>query len=120
MSGRTESSLNRRHLLRGALAAGAASALAPLGAVAGPVSTTNAGRVKQSIAFWCFNTAGDKWDVEQTCKVAKQLGCPSVELLPPSDWPVLQKHGLVCAMAPNGAPMAGSLRSTRTVPAGGP
>ena len=104
MSGRAECSLNRRHLLRGALAAGAASALAPLGAVAGPVSTTNTGRVKQSIAFWCFNTAGDKWDVEQTCKVAKQLGCPSVELLPPSDWPVLQKYGLVCAMAPNGMP----------------
>jgi sugar phosphate isomerase/epimerase len=102
MSGRTVSSLNRRHLLRGALAAGAASALAPLGAL--PAADTKNGRVKQSIAFWCFNTAGDKWDVEQTCKVAKQLGCPSVELLPPSDWPVLQKYGLVCAMAPNGMP----------------
>src|SRR5438046_2182174 len=90
MSGRAECSLNRRHLLRAALAAGAAAA--------------KGGRVKQSICFWCFNTAGDKWDVEQTCKVAKQLGCPSVELLPPADWPVLQKYGLICAMALNGMP----------------
>src|SRR5205814_7833165 len=96
------SSLNRRHILRGALAAGAASALAPLTALPAAAADAKSGRVKQSIAFWCFNTAGDKWDVEQTCKVAKQLGCPSVELLPPSDWPVLQKYGLVCAMAPNG------------------
>src|SRR4051794_27280596 len=101
MSGRAEPSLNRRHLLRGALAAGAASALAPMTVEA---ADAKSGQIKQSIAFWCFNTAGDKWDVEQTCKVAKQLGCPSVELIAPADWPVLKKYGLVCAMAFNGMP----------------
>ncbi|WP_218932392.1 TIM barrel protein [Adhaeretor mobilis] len=57
------------------------------------------GRIKQSIAYWCFNTAGDQWDVEKTCEVANQLGCPSVELVEPSDWPILKKHGLVSALS---------------------
>src|SRR5205085_3215215 len=60
------------------------------------------GRVKQSIAFWCFNSAGEKWDVETTCRVAKDLGCPSVELVDPAEWGTLKKYGLVCAIAMNG------------------
>ena len=40
----------------------------------------------------------------KTCRVAKELGCLSVEVVDPADWPVLQKHGLVCALAPNGIP----------------
>ena len=39
------------------------------------------GRIKQSIVFWCFNGFGDKWDMETTCQVAKELGCVSVELI---------------------------------------
>ncbi len=62
------------------------------------------GRVKQSIVFWCFNARGDKWSVEKTCEVAKELGCPSVEVIGPEHWPTLKKHGLVCALAPNGMP----------------
>jgi hydroxypyruvate isomerase len=60
------------------------------------------GRVKQSICFWCFNSAGEKWDVETTCGVAKDLGCVSVELVDPADWGTLKKHGLTCAIAMNG------------------
>jgi hydroxypyruvate isomerase len=99
--------LTRRQLLYGVAAAGAAAALTPLaparaGAAEGKAVTN--GRIKQSVAFWCFNTAGDKWDVEKTCQVAQELGCQSVELIGPADWPALKKHGLVCAMAPNGMP----------------
>jgi hydroxypyruvate isomerase len=64
------------------------------------------GRIKQSVCFWCFNAAGDKWDIEKTCQVARELGCPSVELVDPAQWPVLKKHGLICAMALNGMPGA--------------
>jgi len=56
------------------------------------------GRIKQSIAFWCFNSAGDCWDLPQTCAVAKQLGCPSVEFVEPADWGTLKQHDLVCAL----------------------
>ncbi len=63
-------------------------------------------KINQSIVFWCFNAAGDQWDVEKTCQVAKQLGFKSVELVEPTDWPLLKQHGLVCAIAPNGMPGA--------------
>ncbi len=53
-----------------------------------------------------FQCSSDKWNADQTCQVAKQLGCGSVELIGPEDWPTLQKHGLVCAIAPNGMPGA--------------
>src|SRR5205085_10604037 len=39
------------------------------------------------------------WDIDRMCQVAKQLGCASVELVDPKDWPTLKKHGLVCALA---------------------
>jgi hydroxypyruvate isomerase len=56
------------------------------------------GRVRQSIAYWCFQ---DHWAVEKTCQIAKDLGCKSVELVEPKDWPILSKHGLVCALTPS-------------------
>jgi sugar phosphate isomerase/epimerase len=68
--------------------------------------TKRKGRVKQSVVFWCFNIAGDKWDIDKTCQVAKELGCTSVEIVPPEDWGTLKKYGLTCAIAPNGMPGA--------------
>jgi hydroxypyruvate isomerase len=68
------------------------------------------GRIKQSIAFWCFNLAGDHWDIEKTCSVAVKLGCKSVELVDKEHWGVLKRHGLTCAMAPNGMPGAFFMR----------
>jgi hydroxypyruvate isomerase len=58
------------------------------------------------MAFWCFNVAGDQWDVDQQCRVAKQLGCKSVELVDHKDFGILEKHGLKCAISPNGMPGA--------------
>src|SRR5262245_20244751 len=102
-------SLSRWHLLRGVAAAGAASVLgrlAPGGARAADEPAVTRGRIKQSVCFWCFNSAGEKWDSEKTCQVARGLGCRSVELVDPAEWHVLKKHGLVCAIAPNGMPGA--------------
>ncbi len=102
-TGRTR--LSRRQLLRGA-AAGAALALGTQHLSAAEGKAVTKGNVKQSIVFWCFNTAGEKWDVEKTCQVARDLGCGSVEIVDPKDWPTLKKYGLVCAIAPNGMPGA--------------
>ncbi len=87
-------SLSRRDMLR------CATAGAGLIGVSGFRShaqrdTTN-GRLKQSIAYWCFEKY---WDIENTCRIAQQLGCKSVELVEPEHWPMLKKHGLVCALA---------------------
>jgi hydroxypyruvate isomerase len=54
------------------------------------------GRIKQSIAYWCMQKY---WSLEKTCQVARDLGCRSVELVEPKDWPTLKKYGLVCALA---------------------
>lgn len=57
---------------------------------------TSKGKLKQSVARWCFEK---HWTLEKTCQVARQLGCSSVELVPPESWGVLKEHGLICALA---------------------
>lgn len=99
--GRTNRQVSRRDMLRCAAAAGpamlGAGGLAS-NACAGEQAEAAAksGRLNQSIVHWCF---AKYWDVEQTCKIAKQLGCKSVELVKPKDWPTLKKYGLACAIA---------------------
>ncbi len=105
----TTTSMNRRHLLRNAVAVGAAATLAPFAdslPAAADAPTKLKGNIKHSIVFWCFNLFGEKWDAETMCAHAKKLGCQSVELADPKDWATLQKHGLICAIAPNGMPGA--------------
>ena len=65
------------------------------------------GNINHSIVFWCFNVAGDKWDMDRTCEVAKQLGVKSIELSDPDTWPTIRKHGLTSAIAMNGMPRTG-------------
>jgi hydroxypyruvate isomerase len=53
------------------------------------------GRIKQSIVHWCFEKY---WEFEPMIKVAKQLGCGSIELCAPKYFPLLKEHGLQCAI----------------------
>ena len=101
------SPLDRRTVLKTAAVTGAAVLATPaefISPAAGAVAVK--GRIKQSLVFWCYNIAGDQWDLEKTCQVAKDLGCGSIELTSPDQWPTLKKHGLTCAVAPNGMPGA--------------
>jgi hydroxypyruvate isomerase len=96
--------LDRRAALATA-AAGVALATAPAAAPslgAEPVK----GRIRQSLVYWCFNVAGENWDIEKMCQIAKRLGVGSIELAPPETWPTIKKHGLTSAIAPNGMPGA--------------
>lgn len=104
----TDSSLTRRTLLKATVAASAAATFHSLGthAMSAVEPAVVHGRIKQSIVFWCFNVAGEKWDMEKTCQVAKSLGCKSIEICGPETWPTLKKYGLTCAIAPNGMPGA--------------
>jgi hydroxypyruvate isomerase len=78
-----------------------------LGAIAGAVGalTTSAtaqdvapaplkGRIKQSVCRWCYS----KIDLGELATHAKRIGLQSIELLNEDEWPVVQKHGLTCAM----------------------
>lgn len=91
-------SCNRRQWL--GVAAGAAG-LWGFGRGAGwaaePAPTLK-GRIQHSVVPWCF---AEYWSLEQLCQIARQLGCKSVELLEPADWPTLHQHGLTCAIAPS-------------------
>jgi sugar phosphate isomerase/epimerase len=105
---------SRRQMLKGAVAASATVATTTIGTTL----MTNAedpkgklkGRIKQSVVFWCFNARSEKWSAEKTCEVTQELGVPSVEVIGPEHWPLLKKHGLVCALAPNGMPGAPFMR----------
>jgi hydroxypyruvate isomerase len=54
----------------------------------------NKGRIKQSVCHWCFEKLG----LETLAARAAAMGIQSIELVPPRDWPVLKKHGLICAL----------------------
>jgi hydroxypyruvate isomerase len=101
---------HRRQLLHGLASTGAVAALTglttPLEGAQGVVN----GRIRQSVVFWCFNTTGEHWDLERTCRIARDLGCSSVEIVPPADWHILRRFKLICAIAPNGMPGAPFMR----------
>jgi len=52
------------------------------------------GKVRQSVVPWCFKPM----TLDELCTVARRLGLPSVELTTPENFPLLKKHGLVCAL----------------------
>jgi len=86
--------ISRRSLLGTAVAAGAALA-APALAAAAPAQRN--GRIRQSLVNWCYRP---HWEnIDEFCQVAVQLGCQSIELGDPQDWPTLKRHGLTCAIA---------------------
>jgi len=101
------STLSRRHLLTATAGAALAGAAMPASRSLADAKEKSAGatrgRIKQSIVQWCF---AKHWKIPQTAKMAKKLGCQSIELVGPDDWPTLKQHGLTCAIAPNGMPGA--------------
>jgi len=62
------------------------------------------GNIRHSIVSWPYQVFGDQWDLDTVCRVARDLGAESVELVDPDGWPTLEKYGLSCAIAPNGMP----------------
>jgi len=80
--------MTRRDALK---ASAAAAVLAPSGVRA---ATTSAGRLKQSLARWCYA----KIEIEDLCRIAAGLGITGMDLVAPADWPVLRKYGITPCM----------------------
>jgi hydroxypyruvate isomerase len=78
-------------------AAGAALATAALGKTAG-----HAGRLKQSVARWCYS----KISLDDLAKASADMGLSGIDLINHDEWPTVQKYGLVPAMTPG----AGSIK----------
>lgn len=92
--------LTRRSLLAGLAAAGTTAAMSQTAAAAEPAANEpgwkiSKGRINQSVVHWCFKPMS----VEELARHAAAMGLKSVELVSPSDWPILKKHGLTCAIA---------------------
>jgi hydroxypyruvate isomerase len=89
----------RREILRtgaGAVVAAAAavsgSAFAAEPAAQGRAITK--GRIRQTAVSWCYAPM----DVETLAGHAAAIGLSALENVPPKDWPILKRHGLINAM----------------------
>jgi len=94
--------ISRRTAIKTALAGGAALAISQVDAAKNqPVlkaledKQPLKGNVRHSVSKWCF---GD-YALDDFCKICKEIGIESVELLDPKDWPVVQSNGMTVAMA---------------------
>ena len=94
----SKSQLTRRTML-GTMAAGSALAMTSTAHAEPTADDPNwkiaRGRINQSVVHWCFKPMS----VEDLARSAAAMGIKSVELIPPSDWPILKKYGLTCAIA---------------------
>ncbi len=68
----------------------AAAGLA-LASAARPLSAAGAGRLKQSVARWCFG----KIPLDDFCRQCAEIGLSGIDLVEPEDWPTIRKYGLV-------------------------
>jgi hydroxypyruvate isomerase len=53
------------------------------------------GRINHSVCKSCL----PKTSLDDLCKAAREVGIPSIDLMPPPNWPTLKKYGLTCAIA---------------------
>ena len=91
---------SRRSALKTAAALAAVSRSRAAGEAAKSPATaaapaTSVVAINHSVCKWCY----PKIALEDFAQAAREIGLQSVELLDPKDWPVVQKHGLTCAMA---------------------
>lgn len=63
------------------------------------------GNVHHSLCRWCYSSI----PLDDLCVAAKHIGLAAIDLLDPVDFPVIQKHGLVCSMV--SFPTAGDMGS---------
>src|SRR5690242_9925196 len=77
-----------------AAAAAAAASLSQQLTAAESASSALKGHINHSVCKWCYG----KLSLDEMCKVAKEIGLVSVELLSVSDFPTLKKFDLKCAM----------------------
>lgn len=92
---KTNQSMTRRGVLCGGAAA-AAGALTGVTATADEKKLPTNGKINHSLVRWCYSKY---WKDEELAKVAKGIGCASLELIDPKQWDMLKSLGLKCAIA---------------------
>jgi len=85
----------RREALGAATAAAVGSLAARLHAE--EAATGMKGRIRHSVCKWCYPNV----PLDELCRLAPSIGLGSIELLGPSEWPVVARHGITCAITSN-------------------
>lgn len=86
--------MNRRQLLQNGLLGVGALALGQAVQTTAHVATGLAAEFQHSACRWCYNDV----PLETLCERGQDIGLKSIELLGPDEWPVVQRHGLTCAV----------------------
>jgi len=93
--------LTRRQAMLGAGLAGA-GALVARGAEQGSAApagrVVTKGRLKQSVARWCYQ----KIPLPEFARAVKEMGLTAIDLLKEDEWPVVRDLGLTCSMGYGG------------------
>jgi hydroxypyruvate isomerase len=74
----------------------AAGGLALAGSISEVVGAPSAGRLKQSVARWCYK----EMSLDDLCRHSAGMGIRGIDLVDHTEWPTVQKYGLVPAMTP--------------------
>src|SRR5882762_9137503 len=91
-----QTKLNRRAFVKTAAVAAASTALpASVPGKEDTIYKASRENIRQSVVHWCF----DPMSVEELAANAARMGLKSVELVGPEHWPMLKKHGLICAIS---------------------
>lgn len=66
----------------------------PLSAADAAAAVPSAGRLRQSVARWCYGST----PIHDLCATAKTVGLMGIDLLGPEEWSVPLQYGLECTM----------------------
>ena len=95
-------SISRRSAIKAALAGSAVLATKHLNASVNQsrkdkqtVKEPLKGNIRHSVSKWCFG----EYPLDEFCKICKNIGIESIELLGPEEWAVVKANGLTVAMA---------------------
>ena len=91
-----KNALSRRNALK--TMASSAAVFGAAASLTGPLTAAEPaklkGNIRHSVSAWCYGGIS----LDDLCAASKAMGLESVELLGPTEWPTVKKHGLICAM----------------------
>lgn len=83
-----------KHFAAGTLALSGAGSLTSFASPEEKKEFRLKGNINHSVCQWTYNHIS----LDELCIMVKKLGLSAIDLIPPKDWPVLQKHGIYCSM----------------------
>src|SRR3984957_10870450 len=88
----------RRELIKSSVASVAAIGTPPLSTALDAAAPVRKGRLHQSVCQWCYPHV----PVDQLAEYAAKIGLRGVDLLPPDQYEIPRRYGLVCTMGYGG------------------